>query len=367
MTDFDERAFQLQKGALDCIDCGGRMVYDPARQMLRCPYCGAFKPFDQAAPTLNEYPLDQPRQSAASWRDRPQAVRCPNCQSIMVLTGDSTVETCPICGKKSKVWTQEEVPEAPFSLVPFIITKGEAASVFRKKMRWKLFAPRAFRKAAADGSIRGVYATEWTFCCDALIDYSAVRLMKKETQADGNDEETPNALRWTPVRGSVRHIFEDALSPSNPSMSLSGILPYSQNKIERYRPELIAGYIVKEPEITAEESFGVLKRDLDKKMEELSRSDVCTDASKARLVSVSSRYDDVRVRPTLLPVYVFSQLYRNRVRRVLINGETGKFKGDIPTSPLRVLLCALLVAAILFGALEIFLHTGDRTYLFYQF
>ena len=47
----------------------------------------------------------------------------------------------------------------------------------------------------------------------------------------------------------------------------------------------------------------------------------------------------------LLPVYILSYRYRDKVYRFLLNGQTGKMAGDKPLSGTRI---AMVVAAALF-------------------
>src|SRR6185369_10137891 len=53
----------------------------------------------------------------------------------------------------------------------------------------------------------------------------------------------------------------------------------------------------------------------------------------------------------LLPIYILSYRYRDKVYRYLLNGQTGKMTGDKPLSPIRI---ALFVAAILLAVLLVF-------------
>ena len=55
----------------------------------------------------------------------------------------------------------------------------------------------------------------------------------------------------------------------------------------------------------------------------------------------------------LLPVYILSYRYKDKVYRFLMNGQTGKCDGDKPLSPMRIGLCA--GAIVLAVALTIFI------------
>jgi hypothetical protein len=76
-----------------------------------------------------------------------------------------------------------------------------------------------------------------------------------------------------------------------------------------------------------------------------------------RGLSLQTRFSHVNSDLCLLPVYVLSYRYRDRVYRFLLNGQTGKCDGDKPVSAGRITavvvggLILLLLLVLLFAML----------------
>ncbi len=369
MTDFDETTLQLQTGALDCPECGGRMVFDPSEQKLRCPYCGVLKSITYDRMLRNEYDIRYTLpESDRAWNDNVRAVRCRECGAEFVLTGESDVAECPLCCGRS-IDTEGVVPSiAPEDLVPFSVTLSQARDLLERRFRWRLFSPSALRKAAGEGRLQGLYLAEWCFGADALSDYSAV-ILSEAGQEDGADpgKKAEAALRWKQLRGSLHRRFDDIHVASNLKMGLESVLPYSQKRIVPYCPERIAGFPCKKPGIAASAAWKQAREELDSRMEDLSLKDAEQNGKKTRMLSVSARYENVLVRTTLLPVYMCSCRSGKKLWRTVINGQTGKIGGPRPLSVLKVAVFVLIVLLLLFGAYELYLHTGNREYLFMQY
>jgi hypothetical protein len=56
----------------------------------------------------------------------------------------------------------------------------------------------------------------------------------------------------------------------------------------------------------------------------------------------------------LLPVYVSGYKFRDKIFSFFVNGNTGKTFGQVPRSPIKILLAVLAAAAIAVAALLLF-------------
>lgn len=50
----------------------------------------------------------------------------------------------------------------------------------------------------------------------------------------------------------------------------------------------------------------------------------------------------------MIPIWLSSFTFKNKIYHFMVNGQTGKVGGDVPTSPLRVTIAVLAVATVLF-------------------
>ena len=85
------------------------MVFDPVSQQLKCPYCGALRPFQITRETPNEYDIRfAPPSEDAAWGDETRTVRCGKCAAELVLTGEISLEKL--------VWLMTTAPRKRFGI-----------------------------------------------------------------------------------------------------------------------------------------------------------------------------------------------------------------------------------------------------------
>ena len=62
---------------------------------------------------------------------------------------------------------------------------------------------------------------------------------------------------------------------------------------------------------------------------------------------VETEFSNINSDLILLPIYLLTYRYRDKIYRFLINGQTGKMAGDKPLSPWRIALAVGLVVVLL--------------------
>ena len=133
----------LQKNA--CPECGGDMVWDPAKQTLACPYCGTVVPGamkedgcgvveHDLAEALRNVPADQ-----RGWQEQKITVKCRSCQAISVFDPGRAAQRCDFCGSPEIVpYEETRDPIRPESVLPFKLTETQVRDGFRTLVRQSL-------------------------------------------------------------------------------------------------------------------------------------------------------------------------------------------------------------------------------------
>lgn len=66
-------------------------------------------------------------------------------------------------------------------------------------------------------------------------------------------------------------------------------------------------------------------------------------------VRLHTYYSDETYKHIFIPVYSTAYTYKDKQYNVLINGETGKIKGEYPKSPIKIAAIVIVILGILFG------------------
>jgi hypothetical protein len=154
-------------------------------------------------------------------------------------------------------------------------------------------------------------------------------------------------IRWTYVSGNVERFFDDMLvvaSKSLPKKYADRLDTWRLASLQPYRTEYIAGFRSEVYQVTLKDGFAEAKR----RMEDQIRSDVRSDigGDEQRVHNVNTRWEDLRFKHILLPVWLAAYRYRGKVYQILINGQTGEVEGARPYSWIKIALASLAAAIV---------------------
>ena len=357
------------------------MVFDPETQQLKCPYCGALKPFSVERVTPYEYDIHySPPEEDAAWNDDTRVSYCGDCGAELVLTGETKIVECPFCGSENMLLADDKAGIAPDSLIPFQITRTQAQDKFRQWLKGKVFAPAAARKRVNAEHITGVYLPQWVYTDSAVSEYQGkagrhriVHVPVTVTGPDGRQQEEKRRrqnTKWEAVSGEISQFFEDvdiAASTHLPEELTGSIRPFRMSRITRYSPEYIAGFACEKPTVNVQEGWQTGQRIVDQRMAVLAEKHILTDADEANVTRVSTVHEDIRYKLVLMPLYLTAYRFKKKTYRVLVNGQTGKTTGQVPISALRIVLAVVMILALLGGLFWLFMIRGGSEYMFYDF
>ena len=350
-----------------CSGCGARPVWNPESDNLKCPFCGAFTEIEQDTTPPAEYDIGEaPKPTAMDWGEEKHVIRCEGCGAETVVGPNDSATFCPFCGSPHVLENQSAAGIAPESVLPFKIPQKQAVSEFRKWLKKRWFAPSKAKKMATLGQIAGVYLPHWTYDSDTTSAYvgeagyhyyvtvtETVERDGKQVQETRQEQRT----RWEPASGTVHHYFDDVVvagSKRLPEKLLERVQPYDLGKLCRYNAAFLSGFVSEKPAVDVQSGWKTAQGKIDDEMERLAEQDILTRADEARASSVKTRYEKVKYKLTLLPMYLSSFTFKDKSYHVLVNGENGKCGGEAPVSVLRVILAVLVGVAVIAGLVYFF-------------
>ncbi len=312
-----------------CPSCDAGLVFDGQSQQLICEYCG------------NSYPLEEIQalqgreaQTPQSWEQEEQeqlnAFRCPSCAGEILCRETTAATFCPYCGNPTVLPTRLSGELKPDGVIPFQRTKEEAAEAFRRLCRGKPLLPRAFQRQQLE-KLTGVYVPFWLFDGKGTFE----GWYKATTVTRWSDS------RYYYARTSNFHVERDAVGsftgvPMDGSSRMSDVLmesiePYDYGKLEDFDMAYLTGYLADQYDVPAE---SCKKRIQERMGQTLQAEAEQTIRGYATTVPVSRKVQLVptRTRYVLMPVWMCSTKYKDKVYTFAMNGQTGKMTGDLPIS-----------------------------------
>lgn len=351
---------QVATDTFSCQGCGGKLVFDPATQHLKCPYCNSIVELKKELVTPAEYEIEKaPTEKQTDWGAQVRVFACKSCGSQTVLEENSTSAFCAFCGNPVVLQDQSEAGIAPESVIPFSIPKEAAAAAFSGWLKKKFFAPNKAKKSCSLDRLQGVYLPHWTYDTHTDSDYEGQEghayyvTVDVQVQKDGKtvtEQRQERRIDWRPTSGHVAQAFDDVMvagSERLPDHLLSRVLPYDLQRLCKYQGAYLAGLAGEKPVRDVKAGFEMAKKIIDGEMTRLAQKDILTRADEAKVSTLTSTHKNVKYKLVLLPLWLSSYKYKEKLYHVLVNGQNGKMGGEAPVSALKVALAAALVIALI--------------------
>ena len=340
-----------------CAACGAQAQWNPAKQLLVCPFCGTSAPFSVAPDgTIIEHDLAKALRdipdTERGWLAAKRTVKCQSCQAVSVFDPERVGQNCDFCGSPALVDYEEiKAPIRPQSLLPFTVTEGLVREQIRRWYASKWLAPNRLKRKALVDRVRGVYIPYWTFDAHVVCPWQADAghyYYTTEAYRDNQGRRQTRQVRhvrWEPASGEVRHFFDDEPVPGTHGVShtlLTGVLPFPTAELVPYDTAFLSGFVVEHYQLVLLEASQQSETSMTRQLQEMCAAEIPGDTY--RNLNIQPRFSARTFKHILVPIWLLSYTYGNRAWQVVVNGYTGKMAGDYPKSPWKI---ALLVLAIL--------------------
>ncbi|WOV88918.1 hypothetical protein QWT69_07390 [Sporosarcina oncorhynchi] len=341
-----------------CSSCGGNTVYDPSTKGLKCPFCGTQLEIESTRENVTEHDYLESLNSADhNWSDEKRVFKCDNCGAETLLDTDKVADFCTFCGSSHIAVTEHDAGIKPALVLPFQIPKEEAVAKFKKWIKKRYFAPNNLKKDYELQKITGTYIPYWTFDSDTHSAYTVkigTYYYVTETRTvmrDGKTEqitEQVRKIRWRTQRGTYKKFHDDVLvkASKNVASDLIGkVEPFQLSGLLDYRTEYFSGFIAERYSIQLKEGWTNAKEIIDGRIRAgIFRQEI---GDEVQIVKVDTQYDAITFKHILLPIWISSFQFNQKVYRFLVNGQTGKVSGKAPVSVWKVLLLCLLAVIVI--------------------
>jgi len=324
-----------------CPGCGSMMVFDPARQQLKCGMCDRTESIESA---------DQREARQASDRVEMDLFTCPNCGGKVHAMNTTAASFCSYCGSPVMLnHTRSEV-SPPDTIAPFRVTRDECFAKYQQMLKKSLCVDHRLKKDVNAESFRGIYVPFHTY--SAGITGSAVL---EGHQTKGND------TYYYSTAVNLNHHFDDILhdaSKEMPDALSERISRVPTDSFKSFSPAYMSGFYADTPDTSpnAYLSFAkaaAVREGLRDVMDSL--DDGCSystaEAEKKLIPLATAKHTG----ETLVPYWFMSLRSGKRVLYAVQNGITGEMAADTPLDIPRFALFALILAIPLFFLLNSFL------------
>jgi len=332
-----------------CPGCGGGLKFKPGVG-FKCEYCLSvytqeqLDAFNQTATADGDpRPAAEVSPSAAADAKQGEAVvySCPSCGAQVMTDATTAATSCHYCHNPIVLSGKVSGDNKPDKVIPFVLTKEQAAEQFRKHCEGRTFLPKDFYSEEQIENLYGVYYPYWVV--DAEVDgtYTAVGEVEKITRS-GDDRHVQVTSYDVERSGNVSlQDMTGAAIRSEEAEILGYVLPYELSKAQDFSMSYLLGFRA--------EMKNVEQKDLKPEIEQTKK-----DLTRQLLRSGLSQYnsvinEDVRLKTlsekweyALLPVWIVTYKYADKIYMYGINGQTGKAFGELPVDKNKLTIASVL-------------------------
>jgi hypothetical protein len=337
--------------AAACAGCGAPV--EPADKF--CGFCGQ----EQAVAAGVEPEIEQ------------RHFRCENCGAEVAIDLDQRSYVCAFCDSTYVVeFTPDQTNrQPPEFVIGFAVTAEQAMEKFRKWLAenaW--FRPGDLKMAQVAEKLKGVYLPFWSFSMLARSQWS-VRIgeywYRTETYTTTENGKTVTKTRrvreteWWNLNGNHHRYYSQYLVSGSRGLGqreADRIKPFHLPALKRYEPYYLAGWLSEEYSVQRDQALDVCRQEFFRREQQHVAAMLPGDTYSG--LHVDTQFSDINSDLILLPVYLLSYRYRDKLYRFMVNGQTGKTAGDKPLSWKKIGLAVvlgivtILGLALLFGALQ---------------
>ncbi|MGM9635156.1 MAG: hypothetical protein ACI3YE_03295 [Candidatus Avispirillum sp.] len=322
-----------------CPCCGGAIAFDSTLQKLKCPYCDTefeVETLENYGKELESEPDDSMNwetSAGGDWQEgETEGLRsyvCKSCGGEIVADDTTAATSCPFCGNPVVMSGQVSGYLKPDYVIPFKLDKNAAKEALKKHYSGKKLLPKVFKDENHIDEIRGVYVPFWLFDADAdaHIRYKATRV---RVWSDRDYDYTETSF-FSVVRGGsigFQRVPVDG-SSKMPDDLMESIEPFYFEDAVDFHTAYLAGYLADKYDVDAEASVERANERIKNSTADAfaqtvqGYATVTPEASGIHLQNGRAKY-------ALYPVWLLNTTWKGKKYTFAMNGQTGKFVGDLP-------------------------------------
>lgn len=347
-----------------CPCCSGALAFDSTVQKMKCPFCDTefevetLKAYDEDLQNEGTDNLDWDTNAGTQWTvDEATGLRsyvCRSCGGEIVGDENTAATECPFCGNHAIMMQQFSGSLKPDYVIPFKLDKEAAKAQYKKHLMGKFLLPKVFKDENHIDEIKGIYVPFWLFDSDADADirFRATRT-RSWSDSDYNYVQTSYfsiyragyiGFDHVPVDGSTR--MADDLMES--------VEPFNFSEAVDFQTAYLSGYFADKYDVSAEDSIGRANERIKNSTEDAFRNTVQGYATVTPEYS-SVRLHDGKTKYAFYPVWLLNTTYKDEKFTFAMNGQTGKFVGNLPTDRGKFWkfagLITVIAGAVIYGGM----------------
>ena len=345
MTEESENSRKASE-TYQCECCGAALKYEPGTAFLHCEYCGSDTPIEtNVVENVNELDYMQYIHYFEEINTQnTHVIKCRKCGAESTFDENMKSMECPYCGTPLiEADAHYERLIKPSYLLPFQVSGKEIDACLYRWLRKLWFAPDNLKeRARCSENLQGVYIPCWTYDAQTETGYTGQRGVTYTV--------TETRTRWTFRSGHISLFFDDVMVPASKliaSQVVAEIENWDTENLVEMDDRFLSGFVTEKYIINLTQGFDIAQGKMAAEIDSAIRRDIGGD--RQRILSRDTRFDNIKFKLILLPVYMSSYSYGKKMYHFFVNGRTGEVTGNRPYSTLKIVFTVIWGLLVLGG------------------
>lgn len=342
-----------------CPCCGGAISFDSTLQKMKCPFCDtqfeldALKGYDDELKGEQADKMEWETAVGRDWQEgETEGLRsyvCKSCGGEIVGDENMAATSCPFCGNPVVMMGQFTGALKPDLVIPFKLDKKAAKAGLLKHLTGKRLLPKIFKDQNHIDEIKGIYVPFWLFDTDvdAQVRYRATKV-RYWSDSDYNYTETSYYMVHRGGSVGFEHVPVDG-SIKMPDDLMESVEPFDYSGAVDFQTAYLAGYLADKYDVDAEQSIERANERVKRSTEDAFASSV-TGYATVKAENSSVRFSGGKTKYALYPVWLLNTTWNGQKYTFAMNGQTGKFVGNLPVDKAAAIKWRLLLTLIYIAA-----------------
>lgn len=357
---------QVKETALDnkCPSCGAPIKFNPTAGKWKCEYCNSeftledMQKHNNASSVKNNEEKEYNKKEEIIDDTVYISYKCQNCGAEIVADEQTTATFCVYCGNTAILKNKLSGEFHPEMIIPFKTEKEQAIEAFVNLKKGRPFVPKDFTSKDNIEKIKGVYIPFWLY--DIFVSGSLNCNGKKittwsvgdtrYTKTDDYAIDRTGEMLFTkvPVDGSTR--FDNNI--------MNSIEPFYYEDIKNYNHAYLSGFFAERFDVQSEDAY----KDAEDRAKNSGKDVMYNDSVGYNTKVVLNNTLEAKKESSkyaLLPVWMVNVKYKDKMYIFAMNGQTGKFIGDIPLDKNKAIIWGIMIFIGLFlivGIISLIMH-----------
>ncbi|EWM53660.1 zinc finger domain, LSD1 subclass [Ruminococcus flavefaciens] len=322
-----------------CPACAGKLEFDSGSQKMKCPFCesvfdvDSLKEHDNALENSKPDEMKWESEAGSDWKDgETEGMRvytCKSCGGEIIIDSTTAASKCPYCDNPVVMSGNFSGDLKPDYVIPFKYDKEAAKKALKNHISGRKLLPKVFKDQNHIDEIKGVYVPVWLFDAEAEANmlYKAEKIKRWSDEKFSYTERKFFSLQregtvdfeCVPVDGSTK--MKDELMES--------IEPFNFNEAVEFQTAYLSGFLADKYDVSAEDSVERANKRIKNTTQQIIDSTV-HGYDVVNKESGNIKLHNAKAKYALYPVWLLNTTWNGNKYTFAMNGQTGKFVGDLP-------------------------------------